>query len=310
MNLIKTRNIRRTGIIALFSLGLLALISCASGPTVEPPEFDADRAFALLERQCEMGPRNPESPGWRTFHALVRNFADSIGVKLTRQPFFYYDYMQDDSIPLVNWILHINPDTPKRILLGSHYDTRPRADYDPDPAKRHQPIPGANDGASSTAVLLHLAELMIKTPPAVGVDLVLFDAEDYGPPGKIDQYLIGSTYFARTNETDYEFGIVIDMIGDSDLVITREVFSDRHHPKLNDMIFETAARLELEQFQPGRQDEIIDDHIPLIGAGIPAVVLIDFDYDAWHTIADTPDKCSPESLDAVGRLLLEIVYDQ
>lgn len=285
---------------------LMMAISCGGGKAV--PQFDADRAFQLLVMQTNLGPRVPGSSAWQEFQSLARGFFDSLGVTYETQPFTYPDYLRGDTVDLVNWIVHVNPGKSDRVLLGAHYDSRPRADYDPDTTLRDQPIPGANDGASGTAVLMHLCELMAASPPDAGVDLVFFDGEDYGPPGRNDQYLLGSTHYASNYNGDYDFGIVIDMIGDSDLDIYREVFSDRYVKDIDDLVWSTAARLGIPAFIDSLKYEVIDDHLPLISGGIPTIDVIDFDYPYWHTHADTPDKCSPASLAAVGRVLLDIVY--
>jgi glutaminyl-peptide cyclotransferase len=286
----------------------LAAVSCGGRKAV--PEFNADRAFQLLVMQTDLGPRVPGSAAWQQFQSLARRFFDSLGVDYETQPFTYPDYLRGDTIDLVNWIVHINPGKSNRILLGAHYDSRPRADYDPDTTLRSEPIPGANDGASGTAVLMHLCELMAASPPDAGVDLIFFDGEDYGPPGRSDQYLLGSTYYASHHKGDYDFGIIIDMIGDSDLDIYREVFSDRYVKNINDLVWNTAAKLGIPAFIDSLKYEVIDDHLPLISGGIPTIDVIDFDYPYWHTHADTPDKCSPASLAAVGRVLLDVVYER
>jgi glutaminyl-peptide cyclotransferase len=286
---------------------LIMVVSCGGGPRTVP-EFDADRAFALLLMQTDLGPRVPESPAWEKFQSLAKNFFDSLGVTYETQPFTYPDYLRGDTVSMVNWIVHINPEKNGRILLGAHYDSRPRADYDPDTTRRNEPILGANDGASGTAVLMHLCELMAASPPRVGVDLILFDGEDYGPPGRNDQYLLGSTHYASNYDGEYDFGIIIDMIGDSDLNIYREVFSDRYVKDVDDLVWNTAARLGIPAFIDSLKYEVIDDHLPLVSGGIPTIDVIDFDYPYWHTHADTPDKCSPASLAAVGRVLLDVVY--
>jgi len=306
MDMISPIIIRRILLCIAVALVFSLLTSCGGKKPV--PVFDGDRAFRLLLMQTDLGPRAPESTGWRQFQSVAGKFFDSLGVTYETQPFTYPDYLTSDTIDFVNWIVHINPGKGHRILLAAHYDSRPRADYDPDSTKRDQPILGANDGASGVAVLMHMCELMAAAPPSVGVDLALFDGEDYGPSGRNDQYLLGSTYYASHYDGDYDFGIVIDMIGDSDLNIYREVFSERYVKDINDLVWSTAARLGISAFIDTLKYEVIDDHLPLISGGIPTIDVIDFDYPYWHTQADTPDKCSPASLDAVGRVLLDVVY--
>lgn len=287
---------------------LLTVLSCAE--MSPPPAFDAVRAFELLVRQTDLGPRNPGSVGWQRFHAMVQAHFDSLGIACLAQPFEYYDYMTNDTVHMVNWIARINPDKSERVLVAAHYDCRPRAEYDPDSSRRDEPIIGANDGASGTAVVLHLAELCAARPPRIGVDLVLFDGEDYGPPGRNGQYLLGSKHFAALAGSTYKYGLVIDMIGDRDLQIYREVFSERYAKEITDRVWRSAARLGIPQFIDSVKHDILDDHLPLIAAGIPAVSIIDFDYDFWHTHADTPDKCDSASLSAVGRVVVDIIYGE
>jgi len=290
---------------------VLGLSGCGGEEsTTKLPIFDGQRAFSLLEKQVSLGPRNPNSPGWQAMQEWLKDFTDSIGVDVRVQKFDYLDYLTGDTLHLVNWIIPINPERKNRILIGGHYDCRPRAEHDPDPDLRERPILGANDGASSTAVILHLAELMIDQPPFAGVDLILFDGEDYGPPGRLDQYLIGSSHFAQTNKTEYRFGILLDMIGDKDLRIYRESSSQLHAGDVNDLVWETAARQNATAFIDSIKYTVMDDHIPLIAAGIPTVDLIDFDYPVWHTQADTPDKCSAASLETVGLVVLEVIYNE
>jgi len=213
-----------------------------------------------------------------------------------------------DTLRLVNIIGNYNRDSKRRILLGAHYDTRPRADRDPDPAKRHLPILGANDGASGVAVLLELARLLGAARPPVGVDLVFFDGEDSGQEGLDADWILGSEHFAG-NLKGYRpsAAIIVDMVGEQNAVITVEIYSGTYSALLVDDIFTIAERLGVDAFRRERGHPLIDDHLPFIKAGIPAAVLIDFDYPYWHTLEDTPDKCSPESLEAVGTVLLEYI---
>lgn len=300
----------RTILFPLLGLLFPALILSSCQGESPRAEFDGLRAFELLEAQVELGPRNPGSEGWLAFHDYLKGFLDSTGVSFDNQRFEYYDYLTGDTLPLVNWIAHILPDASERILIAAHYDCRPRAEYDPDSTRRNDPIPGANDGASGTAVLMHLAECLTAFPPSIGVDLIFFDGEDYGPPGRLDQYLLGSSHFAAKNKIPYRYGILLDMIGDADLRIYRETFSDRHAREINDKVWAAAARLGVTEFVDSVKLEILDDHLPLIAADIPTIDIIDFDYDYWHTHQDTPDKCSPASLKTVGDVVLEVIYGE
>jgi Zn-dependent M28 family amino/carboxypeptidase len=206
-----------------------------------------------------------------------------------------------------------NAQATERILLCAHWDTRPYADQDPDPQKRTRPILGANDGASGVAVLLEVARVLRQIPPVKGVDIVLFDGEDYGRGfnGDTSDYFLGARRFAAVNKGKYapRLGILLDMIGDKDLTIYYEGNSNRTYPDHVARVWQAAAVLGYKQFIRQGKYTISDDHIPLLEAGIPCIDLIDFDYPPWHTAGDTPDKCSPQSLKSVGDVVLKVVYE-
>lgn len=233
---------------------------------------------------------------------------EAYGANVSLQPFEAV-LTTGDTLRLVNIIGNYNREAGRRILLGAHYDTRPRADRDPDPSNRHIPIPGANDGASGVAVLLECARLFEKARPPIGVDLVFFDGEDYGEEGSSADYILGSAHFAG-NLKGYvpSAVIIVDMVGERGAEIKMEVYSATYSALLVDDLFTIAERLGVEAFNRTRGHPLIDDHLPFIRAGIPAVVLIDFDYPYWHTLEDTPDKCAPESLGAVGSVLIEYIW--
>ena len=230
----------------------------------------------------------------------MKKYAD----KVTTQEFTY------NGMPLTNVIGVFNPSAKRQILLCTHWDTRPRADQEINPAKKRQPILGANDGASGTAVLLEMARLFKERRPTVGVLLVLLDGEDYGDFEADKGVFLGSRYFAK-NHTGYDpaFGILLDMVGDKHLDIYCEENSQRYAPGVNEKVFSLARELGFGKYLIDTlQTNIIDDHIPLNKAGIRTIDLIDFNYGPWHTLDDTPDKCSAESLEIVGRVVSELIY--
>jgi Zn-dependent M28 family amino/carboxypeptidase len=186
------------------------------------------------------------------------------------------------------------------VILGAHYDSRVIADRDPHLSNRSLPVPGANDGASGVAVLRELARVI---PPKLEANiwLVFFDAEDNGSmPG--GEWIIGSRLFVESLEERPEAVVIVDMIGDQDLEIYIEKNSD---PSLVQEIWDIAHRLGYnDEFISYPKHRIIDDHLPFVQAGIPAVDIIDFDYPYWHTTDDTLDKVSAESLKAVGDVVL------
>jgi glutaminyl-peptide cyclotransferase len=304
-----SRTVRRALAAAPFlaAVVLAAIAGCGSGGV---PEFDSASAFTFLEKQVDIGPRFPGSPEHTQLQRYLTGMLQDFGAEVSLQPFEAV-LTTGDTLRLINIIGNYNRGASKRIMLAAHYDTRPFADRDPDPANRDKPIPGANDGASGVAVLLEIARLLGQNEPPVGVDIVLFDGEDYGREGSAIDYCLGSAHFARRLR-GYRpaAAIVIDMIGDSDLEIMMEGYSRAASPVLLGELFEIAEELGVEQFRRRDMGSIIDDQLPLIQAGINAVDLIDFDYRYWHTLEDTPDKCSPESLGAVGRVLLHFIWRQ
>lgn len=283
-----------------------------SAPKVVTPVFDGDRAFLKLKAQTDIGPRYPGSPGQRKclefLQSELRQYADAVNL----QPFTHIGY-ENQTLNMWNVIASFNSSSPTRILLMAHWDTRPYADQDSNPANRNRPILGANDGASGVAVLLEIARLLKSSPPNIGVDIVLVDGEDYGK--KTIDYLLGSKFFASNLPPGYRpiFGIVVDMIGDAQLEIARETNSLQYAPDIVELVWSTARSLDVTQFVEKVQPPVTDDHLPLNQAGIKAIDLIDFDYPDdsnrfWHTLQDTPDKCSPQSLEAVGKVLLHVIY--
>jgi glutaminyl-peptide cyclotransferase len=285
----------------------------ASGQPI--PTFKGKAAFAYLLKQTDFGPRNPNSGGHEAclgfLEETLRRSADQVRL----QHFTHRGYGEE--LWLTNVVASFRPELQERILLCAHWDTRPRADMDENRMRANQPIPGANDGASGVAVLLHLADLMKASPPPVGVDIVFFDGEDYGLEGNLSNYLLGSRFFAAEKPSDYRprFGILLDMVGDKSLELPKEQNSIHLAPDIVELVWNTAHELGIKQFSSKVGEEIFDDHLPLNRAGIKTVDIIDFNYPDqtnrfWHTHEDVPDHCSAKSLEAVGTVLTHIVYTQ
>ncbi|MBI4417884.1 MAG: M28 family peptidase [Ignavibacteriales bacterium] len=287
-----------------------------SSPSPPVPKFDGENAFKYLQKQVSFGPRNPGSAGYQRCLSFLqtefRKFADTL--ILQRFPFRTArgEFYRGTNIT-AQFRRHDGP----VILLTAHWDTRPWADQDTDPKNHDKPIPGANDGASGVALLLEMARIFSVNPPPFNIDIVLFDAEDAGETGKSESFALGSQFFASNlpDGIQYRFAINFDMIGDKNLEIRREANSDASAPALMDAVFSTAKILGFPQFIDERIAGIYDDHMPLNNAHIPAIDLIDFNYPDesnkyWHTMQDTPDKCSPESLHAVGTVILHLLYGQ
>lgn len=195
-------------------------------------------------------------------------------------------------------------DAKTRVLLLAHWDTRPFADQDPDVNNYNKPIAGANDGASGVAVLLELARVMKeKLPKDVGVMYLFTDGEDVGP--SLGEMFLGATHFAKNQPSPKpDYGILIDMIGDKDLEIPIEPNSRYYAPKLIREFYKHAEEVGLRDTFPAREGPYIeDDHIVLNKHGLKTIDLIDFSYEPWHTIRDTPEQCSAASLGKVGKVL-------
>ena len=279
------------------------------------PEFDQENAFQYLIAQCEFGPRNPNSKGYKQCLDYLQNtlvgFADTVFL----QPFVLDDLVNEKSYDLTNIIARFKVGDPQQLLIGAHWDTRPWADEDPDIEKRNDPIIGANDGASGVAVILELARILNASPPPIGITLVLFDGEDMGRSGTPKSYAQGSLAFAKDLPIEKpDEAIILDMIGDAELHIPIERNSYRQNRQLVKKLWSMAEELSLDAFESRIVYTLYDDHVPLWDeARIPAIDIIDFDYpnsyaNYWHTTQDLPENCSAESLGQVGTLLVHYIY--
>jgi Zn-dependent M28 family amino/carboxypeptidase len=258
-----------------------------------------------LEKQCEFGARVPGTPVHRETSAYLFAELEKFAAEVVLQPFEFR--CQDETLQMNNILARFGEDEGGKILLAAHWDTRPFADQDADPSNRNDPILGANDGASGVAVLLEVARVLKSKPPPTQVIIVLFDGEDYGRT--ISNMFLGSTHFARNmGRWQADFGILLDMVGDQNLELPMERYSWNAARELTEAIWRRAEEMGLSAFQRRLGPPIMDDHLPLIRAGLPTIDIIDFDYPYWHTVEDTPDKCSAESLDVVGQLVLSVIY--
>jgi Zn-dependent M28 family amino/carboxypeptidase len=289
---------------SIFLLSVLLLLSCTSPvqptaiPTPTPVTFNGQRAYADVQTQVNFGPRHPETEGHAKLQQWIRAELESTG--------WTVEIQESEALghPIENVVAKRGDDAPQ-IIIGAHYDSRMFADNDPDAENHTQPVPAANDGASGVAVLLELARSLPDS--TVPVWLVFFDAEDNGRIEDWD-WILGSREFVKNNPVQPQAVIIVDMIGDADLNIYRERNSN---VELTDQIWATAKSLGYEkQFIDEYKHSMLDDHTPFLEAGIPAVDIIDFDYPYWHTMQDTPDKVSAESLKAVGETLRVWIIQQ
>ena len=287
--------------------GQSSTYSVAAIDTTIVPPFNGASAHALLRRQVEFGPRvagragHAAQLGWMVRH--LRDRADTVTV----QPFDHTD-AEGRQLRMSNVFARFNTAARDRILLVAHWDTRPTADMDRERPK--EPIAGANDGASGTAVLLELASVLSSHSPPIGVDILLVDGEDYGP-GESHMYL-GAKHFAANQPQNFRplYGILVDMVGDRSPRYPIEGNSYEYAPEVVDRVWSVAGQLGLADLFPRTEGgRITDDHIPLNKAGIRTINIIDFDYEHWHTHGDIVENTSPVGLEAVGRVLAALIYN-
>lgn len=287
--------------------GPAAHAGAASRRAVDAGPHDA---WYYLNQQLGFGPRNPGSPGHRKMIDFLvselTKYADEVTAREFEVRYEGRNYAMANVAALFR---SANGDKTPFIILGAHFDTRPRAELDPDPAKRALPIMGANDGASGVAVLLEIAGILAGKRPPIPLMLAFFDGEDFGPTA--DSMFLGSRRFAQeVDPSSVKCIILLDMVGDADLDIYIEGNSRRSSPALVSAVWESALRLGYGHvFHNEVLHYILDDHVPFIERGIPAVDIIDFSYPYWHTTLDTADKCSPESLRMVRDVVLHVVFD-
>ena len=326
----------------LAALALLtgsALISCGSSKEnsnrteetetqtlIQAPAFNADSAYAYIDAQVKFGPRVPNSPAHKTCGNYLASQLERFGAKVYNQ---YADLMAYNGAILKarNIIGAYKPDTKRRVMLCAHWDSRPYADQDEE-RYHHTPIDGANDGASGVGVLLEIARQIQLQAPAVGIDIVFFDAEDYGIPDfykgpyKPDTWCLGSQYWGRIpHVSDYKarFGILLDMVGAKGAAFYYEGFSARTANNVMKKIWNTAERLGYGQYFIKQEGgEVTDDHVYVNRfRGIPCVDIIHYDIQGntgfnptWHTTDDTIENIDKATLQAVGQTVMEVIYNE
>jgi len=290
-------------------LSLLFFLFSSSNSLAKAFEFDADNAFAYLEKQCEFGTREPGSEGARQCLAWFEETFRQFGAEVYLQRFEALEAITGKKRRLTNVIAYFPAESASTLMLCAHWDTRAHANLDPDPANRSKPIMGANDGASGVAVLLEMAKIASMYAPPQGLLIVLFDGEDMGRASHAEEFALGSKFWASHQiPVEVDEAILLDMIGDEDLEILIEGYSERYASGLRKELWHIAEQLELPAFVDRYGAIVADDHVNLQQVGIRAIDLIDMEYTYWHTLEDTPDKCSAESLGQVGRALVGYIY--
>jgi glutaminyl-peptide cyclotransferase len=276
--------------------------------------FDSDRALKYLKQVCDIGPRISGTEGMKKQQELIEAHFKKLGATVTRQEFKARQKSRKEPTEFVNLIVTWNPDAPRRVILCSHYDTRPIADQEPNRANWNKPFVSANDGASGVAFLMELGHHMKDLKCAYGVDFVLFDGEEYvyetERAGGGDRYFIGSDHFADeylkakdTRKFKYEAGVLFDLFAGKNAQLKVEVYSYEKAKVIVDQIWGVAEAVGAKSFKYERGYEVQDDHLALNRVGIPTADVIDFDYAHWHRLSDTPDKVSGDQLAEVSKVI-------
>ncbi len=305
-------------ILVLSLLGSVALTSgCADSTTNTVPaaKFNAKRALRFIEEQVAFGPRVPGSLAWAQCKNYLIAYFDSLGYAVEQSDFMHVDYLTGQTIPLTN--LTITQKEPpsgaggSAVLFCAHWDSRPRCEQDPDPARRADSLPAANDGASGVAMLMELAAMFKESPPRAPVSFALFDGEDWGQEGDVNQYSLGAKEFARhLGAESYRYAVLFDIIAHPNARFYREQFSDKFAGDVTKKIWSAAKKMGVTRFIDTVGQGVIDDHLPLLNAGLPTADIIDMKYKYWHTTADTPDKCDSAALYDVGSVVAWVMYQE
>ena len=301
--------------------------------TVTVPRFNADSAYHFVAAQIAFGPRVPETEAhaqcceWLV--ARLEGYADTVIVQEFRTRLY-----NDKGIDGRNIVAVFNPEAKKRIVLCAHWDSRPFADHDADEAFTHQPIDGANDGASGVSVLLECAR-QFKLQPLksnLGIDIVLFDLEDYGPhqeqaldyhDDRVNHWALGSQYWAKQPHIyGYKayYGILLDMVGGSNPNFPKEYYSQGFAAWVHNKVWRKAFELGYRpQFNNELGEPVSDDHLPMNQiAGIPTIDIIDLQPNSsngcfpevWHTHNDNLEHIDKATLGMVGDVVLHVVYEE
>jgi Zn-dependent M28 family amino/carboxypeptidase len=287
--------------------------------------FDPDSAYAYTARQVGFGPRVPNTEAHKVCGAYLASELERHGAEIFLQETVLTAY-NGDRLQSKNIIGVYNPGNKKRILLFAHWDTRPYSDQDPDKTNHFKPIDGADDGASGVGVLLEIARQVSGNAPDVGIDIIFFDAEDYGVPEfersfKEDTYCLGSQFWAKNPHIPgykANFGILLDMVGHKDATFYKEGFSMSYAAPYVERIWSAARNLGYGRyFINTKGPSITDDHQYVIaGRNIPCVDIIHTKLNTphgfgmhWHTQNDTLDNIDPKTLKAVGQTVMEVIYN-
>lgn len=279
------------------------------------PSAQADSLLSYVVKQCDFGPRVPGTASHRACGDYLVSQFQAYGAQVTEQCTTVRGW-DGTMLPCRNITASYKPEARYRVLFCAHWDARPWCDEDEDPTQVRKPVMAANDGASGVAVLLELARAFALSAPKVGVDMVLFDVEDYGVSDYENSFCLGSQYWAQqAKAVGYRpaYGVLLDMVGDAHAIFRKDVVSTHYAKDVADKVWDTAAKLGYGSlFATGEGGSIIDDHYYVNQlAGIPCIDIIHYDGGfptTWHTHRDTPEAIEPQVMRAVTNVLLELVY--
>ncbi len=286
------------------------------------PEFSSERAFQYIEEQVNLGPRVPNTESHReAIQYFNRHFRETAGNRSVYVQSFQ-TVVYGDTLNLYNLVASFAPEKSDRILLAAHWDSRPRGEEDP--VNPELPISGADDGGSGVGVLMEFANIFAEHELPIGVDIILFDGEDYGEEGDLDYYFLGSRYWGNNPPVpgySPRFGILLDMVGGQNATFPKEGYSMRFAPRLVDEIWSIGREFgHTDLFLNERGGMIADDHIIVEQlTGIPMINIIHHRVGPtgqvrfppyWHTQNDNLDIIDKNVLQAVGDVLLELIYNR
>lgn len=292
------------------------------------PQFDADSALQYIREQCAFGPRVPGSKAsTRCGDYIVAQF-QKYGLAVSEQEADVTLY-DGSTLPARNIMARLNTDNPDRILLCTHWDSRPWADHDANPKNHRKPVPAANDGASGVAVLLELSRLLQAQPVPLGIDFVCFDTEDLGAPEweeledeQTDSWCLGSKVWAEKAQAEgyrARYGILLDMVGGRGSTFSREMLSRRYADPVVDLVWRLGRQIGYGHYFPIRDGGyLVDDHLNVNQtAHVPCIDIVPYFTDGpssfgptWHTLNDTPENIDTNVLKAVGQTLAQLIYNE
>ncbi|MFK8007244.1 MAG: M28 family peptidase [Saprospiraceae bacterium] len=292
-----------------------------STKTVDIPKFNRDSAYHFIKQQVAFGPRVPNTnPHTATKNWYVQKFK-SYGADVIEQNFQVRSF-QNKMLNATNVIAQFNPKNPHRVVLAAHWDTRHIADQDADVKKQKEAILGADDGASGVGMLIEIARQISLNKIDLGIDIVLFDAEDQGlSGGKETDWCLGSQHWSRNLHTPHKpkFGILLDMAGAKNAQFTKDEVSMTYAPKVMNKVWKIAQERGYGNFFVDQNSgPLIDDHkfvneiatIPMIDIiNRPATSRSGFGH-YWHTHDDNMNVIDKKTLRAVGQTVLAVIYKE